>query len=86
MITLYALQCIEELILTGKRSIEPKEDAYWRFARGVDEQNAQMVWSDPRVHSYYWSQHQRSTTMCPLNQADVWRMLRYPAFDELEIC
>jgi 4-hydroxyacetophenone monooxygenase len=85
MITLYAMQCIGELILTGKRTIEPKEDAYWQFAREVDEQNARMVWSDPRVHSYYWSRHDRSTTMCPLDPSDVWRMLRYPALDELEI-
>ncbi len=44
--------------------LEPTASAYWEFAKRIDEANAGKVWSDRRVHSYYWTQHGRSATMC----------------------
>jgi 4-hydroxyacetophenone monooxygenase len=85
LVVAYALQCLERLILEGKRSIEPTASAYWDFAKRIDERNAGKVWSDPRVHSYYWTQHGRSAVMCPLTGSEIWRTLRRPAFEELEI-
>ncbi len=85
LVVVYALQCMERLILEDKKSIEPTASAYWEFAKRIDEANAGKVWSDPRVHSYYWTQHGRSATMCPLYGTDIWRTLRHPDFDELEI-
>jgi 4-hydroxyacetophenone monooxygenase len=85
LVTGYALQCMQELILHGKRSIEPTEEAYWKFARDIDERNSKRVWSDPRVHSYYWSRHGRSPVMNPIDGPEAWRILRYPDFGDLEI-
>jgi 4-hydroxyacetophenone monooxygenase len=85
LVVVYALQCMERLILEDRQSIEPSEHAYWDFAKWIDERNAGKVWSDPRVHSYYWTQHGRSAVMCPLNGTEIWRTLRRPNFDELEI-
>jgi 4-hydroxyacetophenone monooxygenase len=85
LVVAYALQCIERLVLDGKQSIEPTEQAYWDFAKWIDDRNAGKVWSDPRVHSYYWTRHGRSAVMCPLNGTEIWRTLRHPSFAELEI-
>ncbi len=85
LVTVYALQCIERLILEDKKEIEPKIEAYWRFNGLVDEQNADRVWSDPRAHSYYWTEHGRSAVMCPFTGSEVWRFLRHPDFEELDI-
>jgi 4-hydroxyacetophenone monooxygenase len=85
LVVAYALQCLERLILEGKRSIEPTASAYWDFAKRIDERNAGKVWSDPRVHSYYWTQHGRSAVMCPLTGSEIWRTLRRPEFGELEV-
>jgi 4-hydroxyacetophenone monooxygenase len=85
LVTGYALQCMQELILDGKRSVEPAEEAYWKFARYVDELNEQRVWADPRVHSYYWSRHGRSPVMNPVPGTEAWRLLRHPDFGDLEI-
>jgi 4-hydroxyacetophenone monooxygenase len=85
LVTVYALQLMQRLILEDKKAIEPTEEAYWRFAELIDERNAGKVWSDPRVHSYYWTQHGRSAVMCPLDGPEIWRYLSHPDFHELEI-
>ncbi len=85
MATLYAMQCMERMIVEGKRSVEVTEDAYWRFARLVDERNAGLVWSDPRGNSYYWSKHGRSAVMNPFGGAEMWNFLHRPDWDELDI-
>ena len=37
MVTVYALQCMERLIMTGEKSVDVKEDVYWRYNRRLDE-------------------------------------------------
>jgi 4-hydroxyacetophenone monooxygenase len=85
LVALYALKCIEGLILEDRKSVEVRPDAYWRYNRLIDERNARMAWSDPRARNYYWSDHGRSATMCPLVPTELWRLLRQPNLDELEI-
>ena len=53
--------------------------------RLIDERNNTRVWSDPRVQSYYWSQHGRSATMNPLPGPQMWALLRKPEFEHLYI-
>ncbi|MDA0165322.1 NAD(P)/FAD-dependent oxidoreductase [Solirubrobacter ginsenosidimutans] len=81
----YAIECMERLIVGGGRAIEPRRDAYDRFNAEVDARNARKVWSDPRAHNYYWTEHGRSAVMCPFNSPEIFTLLRHPAFDELEI-
>ncbi len=85
LVTRYALECMQRLILEDRHSIEPREDAYVRFNEDVDARNARKVWSDPRSGSYYWTEHGRSVVMCPFNGPEIFDLLRHPAFDELEI-
>jgi 4-hydroxyacetophenone monooxygenase len=83
MVTLYALQCIEKLIVEKKRSADVTEEAYWRFAEEVDEANRRKVWSDPRAHNYYWTKHNRSAVMNPFSGTHMWRLLRHVEFGDL---
>jgi 4-hydroxyacetophenone monooxygenase len=85
MVACFALQCMEELILEGKSTIEVKPEPYWDYNRMIDERNNTRVWSDPRVQSYYWSQHGRSATMNPLPGPQMWALLRKPEFEHLDI-
>ena len=85
LVTRYALQCMERLILEDRKEIEPTEEAYWRFNEDVDERNARKIWSDPRSHNYYWTEHGRSAVMCPFTGPEIWSLLRHPPLDELEI-
>jgi 4-hydroxyacetophenone monooxygenase len=85
LVTRYALECMERLILEDKKEIEPTEEAYWRFNEDVDARNARKTWSDPRSESYYWTEHGRSAVMCPFTGPEIWNLLRHPPLDELEI-
>jgi 4-hydroxyacetophenone monooxygenase len=82
---LYAMQCIEQAMREGKRAIDVKEEAYWAYNHLIDERNSQKVWSDPRAHNYYWTQHGRSAVMNPLEAPVMWRFLRRPDFANLEM-
>jgi 4-hydroxyacetophenone monooxygenase len=86
LVTRYALECMERLILDDRRAIEPTREAYDRFNEEVDARNARKVWSDPRATtSYYWTEHGRSAVMCPFNSPEIFGLLRHPLFDELEL-
>jgi 4-hydroxyacetophenone monooxygenase len=85
MVTLYALKCMEKLILGEKRTIEVKEDAYWRYNRNVDARNNHKVWSDPRASNYYWSRYGRSVVQNPFESAEMWHFLRTPDFEDMFI-
>jgi 4-hydroxyacetophenone monooxygenase len=84
--TIYALECIEKLILDGAKAIEPKEDAYWRYNHLLDARNREKVWSDPRAHNYYWvAKHGRSASQNPYCGTEIWNYMRHPDFADLEL-
>jgi len=85
MVTLYALQCMEKLILEDKRTIDVEPDAYWRYNHEIDERNRQKVWSDPRAQNYYWTRHNRSATQNPFTASQMWHHLRRPDWADLKI-
>ena len=64
-VALYALQCMETLVLGDGDAMEVRPEAYWRYNRLVDERNLGKAWSDPRAHNYYWTEHGRSAVMYP---------------------
>lgn len=85
MTMVYAMQCMERLILDDKRAIEVREDAYWRYNRLVDRLNATKVWADPRAHNYWWTRHGRTASQIPFTGYEVRDFLKTPDFDDLEI-
>ena len=77
-VALYALQCMETLVLGGGGTMEVQADAFWRYNRLVDERNLTKAWSDPRAQNYYWTAHGRSATMNPFYSAEMSGFLRKP--------
>jgi 4-hydroxyacetophenone monooxygenase len=84
-IALYALQCLEALVLGNGGTIEVKPEAYWRYNHVVDERNGTKAWSDPRARNYYWTEHGRSSVMNPFYSAEMSGFLRKPDLADLEI-
>ena len=84
-VALYALQCMETMVLEGKKTMEVKPDAYWRYNHVVDERNLRKAWSDPRAHNYYWTQYGRSAVMNPFYSAEMSGFLRKPDLADVEI-
>jgi 4-hydroxyacetophenone monooxygenase len=83
MVTRFALQCMERLILGGKSSIDVTEEAYWRYNDELDQLEASRIYMDPRAKSYYQNEHGRSATNCPFPGTQMWHRLRRPNFDEM---
>jgi 4-hydroxyacetophenone monooxygenase len=84
-VALYAMQCLESLVLGNGSTMEVRPDAYWRYNRVVDERNLTKAWSDPRAHNYYWTEHGRSAVMNPFYSAEMSGFLRKPDLADLEI-
>jgi 4-hydroxyacetophenone monooxygenase len=82
---LYALQCLETLVLGNGDTVEVRPDAFWRYNRLVDERNLTKAWSDPRAHNYYWTEHGRSATMNPFYTAEMSGFLRKPDLADMKI-
>jgi 4-hydroxyacetophenone monooxygenase len=85
MVGYFAMRCMEHMILNGERSIDVSEDAYWAYNRLIDEKNLTCVWSDPRAHNYYWTEHGRSAVMNPLTGPQMWSYLKQPDFGDFRI-
>ena len=75
----FAFNCIQELILEGKGSIDLTDDAYERFAEAVDVQMKKMVYTDPRVRSYYRNKYGRSSVNNVFHVRLLWNWMRDPA-------
>ena len=84
-VALYALQCLETLVLGNGGAMEVRPEAYWRYNQLVDERNLGKAWSDPRAHNYYWTEHGRSAVMNPFYSAEMSGFLRRPDLADLEI-
>ena len=64
LVTRYALQCMERLILHDKKEIEPTEEAYWRSTRRSTNGTAARS-ERPTVTELLLEQAQASVVMCP---------------------
>ncbi len=75
----FAFNCIQELILEDKSSIDITDEAYDRFAAAVDDQMRKMVYTDPRVRSYYRNKYGRSSVNNVFHVRLLWNWMRDPA-------
>jgi 4-hydroxyacetophenone monooxygenase len=86
--TRYILECLGHLIIEGKRSIEPKTEAYSRYNEELDCMERKKIYTDERANNYYRTQFgsaatRRSAVNCPISGQRVWTLLRRPNLDEL---
>jgi 4-hydroxyacetophenone monooxygenase len=83
MVTRFLLDCVKELVLTGKSTVEVTEQAYWDYNDQLDEREKYKIYKDPRANSYYRNEHGRSVTNCPFPGNEMWHRLRRPNFDDV---
>jgi 4-hydroxyacetophenone monooxygenase len=85
MMTRYALEVIQMLIVDGYEAIEPKADAYWRYNDALDRRERTLIYGEPTVRNYYRCEHDRSAANCPFPGNWMWGWLRKPDVDDLVI-
>jgi 4-hydroxyacetophenone monooxygenase len=76
MVTRFALECIEKLILEGKHAIDVTEEAFSRYNEELDQREAQKIYTDPRAQNFYMNQYARSSVMLPFSPSELWNKLR----------
>jgi 4-hydroxyacetophenone monooxygenase len=72
LVVRFALGCIGGLIAQQRRSVDVRDDAYWRYNAELDRCEARMMYSDPRVNTYYRNQHGRSAVNNPIDIRRIW--------------
>ena len=75
----FSVGCIAGLIAQGKSRVEVTDEAYLRYAAEVDRCEAKMLYSDPRVTTYYKNEFGRSAANNPIDIRRIWRWMRNPA-------
>jgi 4-hydroxyacetophenone monooxygenase len=78
MVTRFALECIEHLILEGKQTVDVTLDGYWRYNNELDRQEALKIYADQRANNYYKNEHGRSAGNSPFDVRQMWTWLRRP--------
>jgi 4-hydroxyacetophenone monooxygenase len=74
----FALRCIAGLVEQGKRAVDVRADAYWRFNDELDRNEKRMIYMDPRVKNYYRNDHGRSAVNGPVDFRRMWNWLLDP--------
>ena len=66
----YIMQCLRELLETGAKAMEVKQDPHDRFNEHLDETHAKMVWAHRGVGNWYKNKHGRVVTNSPFRLID----------------
>jgi 4-hydroxyacetophenone monooxygenase len=72
LVVRFALGCMGGLITRDKRTVEVTPDAYWRYNAELDRCESRMMYSDPRVNTYYRTRHGRSAANNPIDIRRIW--------------
>ncbi|HXC75970.1 MAG TPA: NAD(P)/FAD-dependent oxidoreductase, partial [Candidatus Acidoferrum sp.] len=76
--TKFILECLGQLILEHRKTIDVTDDAYWRYNREVDSAEELKVYSDRRANNYYTNEFGRSAGNTPFDGRLFWSWLRSP--------
>jgi 4-hydroxyacetophenone monooxygenase len=70
----YILSGIDQLIATGARTMEPRQDVHDDYDRRTKEELTHMVWAHESIrHSYYKNAKGELHTVQPWRVVDYWR-------------
>lgn len=83
--TQHIVGCVEHLLRTGARAMEPTPEAHDAYNDRVDAENLQMAWGVASVNSWYRNATGRSAQNWPFTLKDYWEMTRTPDPDAYEL-
>jgi 4-hydroxyacetophenone monooxygenase len=76
MVTRFALECIERLILDGKSSVEVTQEGFEYYNEHLDRREKLKIYTDPRAQNFFMNRFARSGVMSPFAPSELWWMLR----------
>ena len=72
----YVMDCIRSMLEQGHRVLDCRPEAHDAYNERMDEALKTLVWSHPRVRSYYNNKEGRVTTNAPWRMIEYWQMTR----------
>lgn len=78
----YILQIIDALARGDIGSAEPRPERMQEYNEQIDRELGRMVWSHPRVNSYYRNSKGRVTANRPWNVVGYWSMIHEVDYDD----
>ena len=73
----YIMQCLREMLETGARSMEVRQDPHDAFNELLDQTHAKMVWAHRGVGNWYKNKDGRVVTNSPFRLIDYRRMTEH---------
>lgn len=70
------MQALRELLESGRRSIECRQEAHDAYNAAVDAAHERMVWTHPGMNTWYRNSKGRVITNSPWRLLDYWAMTR----------
>ena len=74
----YIIECLDWMIASDKRTIEPKQDAFKAWNDQIDTRMQDMIWTHPKANSYYNNSKGRIFLSWPYRLVDYWNAMRGP--------
>jgi 4-hydroxyacetophenone monooxygenase len=70
----HMMLALRELLESGQRSIECRQDVYENYNREVDAMHASMVWTHKGMTNWYRNRHGRVFAITPWRLVEYWKM------------
>jgi 4-hydroxyacetophenone monooxygenase len=70
----YIVNSLEEMAAKGARQIEVRQDAHDRYNAKVEERHEAMIWTQPKVRTWYKNAKGRVVANAPWSMLEYWRL------------
>jgi len=81
----YIIECLDWMIASDKKAIEPRREAFDAWNRQIDARMQDMIWTHPKANSYYNNSKGRVFLSWPYRLVDLWNQTRAPDKDKFEL-
>jgi 4-hydroxyacetophenone monooxygenase len=73
----YIMSILRQMFADGIETVECRRDVYEEYNVRVDAQHAEMVWTHPKVETYYRNKRGRVVVTSPWRVVDFWHMTKH---------
>lgn len=81
----YMIECLDHMLASGARTIEPTQEAFVRHNRRIDDRMKHMIWTHPKSKSYYQNSKGRPVGPWPFRLVDMWNEMRGPVREDFRV-
>lgn len=81
----YVLSCIEQLLETGTRAIDPRVEVHDAYNERIDVENLRMAWGVSTVSSWYKNATGRTAQNWPFSLLEYWQQTRAADLADYEL-